>query len=328
MSHAHLLLSTPGGYDEDRKQSGGISMAFVLVAGGTGFIGSHIVQKLLETGHRVAVLTRDPTQARLPVGVEARQGDVRASVEALRDALSGVDAVISAVQFPNHPVENPRRGHTYMAIDGEGTERLVAGARAAGVKRFIYLSGAGTRPGQTAPWFLAKLKAEKAVRESGLAYTIFQPSWVYGPEDRSLNKFVTFARLLPVVPVIGSGKTSVQPIHVDDLAEVVAASVALPGATGQTYELGGPQTLTMDEIILTMLRAMGLRRPLLHQPAWLMKLVTAPLTLLPAPPLSPAAVDFVLMEEPVDNSNVIRDFGVRLRPLAEGLRYLSNQRES
>jgi uncharacterized protein YbjT (DUF2867 family) len=299
-------------------------MAFVLVAGGTGFIGSHIVQRLLEKGHRVAVLTRDPGRARLPAGVEARRGDVRGSADSLLDAVTGVDAVISAVQFPNHPVENPRRGHTYMAIDGEGTERLVAAARSAGVKRFIYLSGAGTRPGQTAPWFLAKLKAEKAVRESGLTYTIFQPSWVYGPEDRSLNKFVTFARMLPVVPVIGSGRTKVQPVHVDDLAEAVSASVDSPRAAGQTYELGGPQTLTMDEIIRTMLAAMGKRRPLLHQPAWLMKLVTAPLTLLPAPPLSPAAVDFVLMEEAVDNGAVLRDFGLRLRPLAEGLRYLSN----
>lgn len=303
-------------------------MAFVLVAGGTGFIGSHIVRRLLEKGHRVAVLTRDPGRARLPAGVEARRGDVRASAESLSEAVAGVDAVISAVQFPNHPVENPRRGHTYMAIDGEGTERLVDAAGTAGVKRFIYLGGAGTRPGQTAPWFLAKLKAEKAVRESGISYTIFQPSWVYGPEDRSLNKFVTFARLLPVVPVIGSGKTKVQPIHVDDLAEVVAASVDLPAAARQTYELGGPQTLTMDEIIHTMLAALRKRRPLLHQPAWLMKCVTAPLTLLPAPPLSPAAVDFVLMEEPVDNSAVLRDFGVRLRPLSEGLRYLSNHTES
>jgi uncharacterized protein YbjT (DUF2867 family) len=299
-------------------------MAYVLVAGGTGFIGSHIVRQLLEKGHRVAVLTRDPGRSSLPAGVEARRGDVRNAAESLVEAMDGVDAVVSAVQFPNHPVENPRRGHTYMAIDGEGTARLVAAARMAGVKRFIYLSGAGTRPGQTAPWFLAKLKAEQAVRESGLSFTIFQPSWVYGPEDRSLNKFVTFARLLPVVPVIGNGQTKVQPVHVDDLAALVAASVDLARAAGQTYELGGPQSLTMDEIIRTMLAAMGKRRPLLHQPAWLMKLVTAPLTLLPTPPLSPSAVDFVLMEEPVDNSAVLRDFGVRLRPLSEGLRYLSN----
>ncbi len=298
-------------------------MARVLVTGGTGFIGSHIVGKLLQQGHQVAVLSRNPERAagRVTEGVEVRRGDVR-DAASLEQAMSGIDVVINAVQFPNHPVESPRKGHTYMQVDGEGTVRQVKAARSAGVRRFIYLSGAGTREGKTEPWFRAKLVAERAVRESGIPYTVFRPSWVYGPEDRSLNKFATFARLLPFVPVIGNGKTKVQPIHVDDLAEVVARSVDDEQAVGMTYEIGGPEELTMDEIIRTMLRVMGKRRPLIHHPVWFMKLVAAPLTLLPTPPLSPAAVDFVVMEEPVDNSAVLQDFPVHLRRLAEGLAYL------
>lgn len=295
-------------------------MAVVLVAGGSGFIGSHIVRKLLQKGHKVIIMSRSPARARAgaPAGVEVRQGDV-ADAESLRKAMTGVDTVINAVQFPNHPVENPRKGYTYWKVDAEGTTRQVEAARAAGVKRFVYLGGAGTREGQTAPWFRAKLAAEKAVRESGLAWTIFRPSWVYGPEDRSLNKFVAFARFLPFIPVIGSGKTRVQPVFVDDLAEAVAQSIGLEKAAGQVYEIGGPQELTMDEIIRTMLRVMGKRRPLLHHPAWFMKLATAPLTLLPAPPLSPSAVDFVLMEEYADNMALLRDFRLRLTPLEQGL---------
>ncbi|HYG56775.1 MAG TPA: complex I NDUFA9 subunit family protein [Symbiobacteriaceae bacterium] len=294
-------------------------MRTVLVTGGTGFIGSHIVRALQRHGYDVAVMSRNA--ARVPAGVEARRGDV-SDPASLQQAMAGVDAVVCAVQFPNHPVENPRRGHTYMAVDGEGTERQVAAARAAGVQRIIYLSGAGTREGQTAPWFQAKLRAEKAVRESGIAYTIFRPSWVYGPEDRSLNKFVTFARFLPFIPVIGSGRTQVQPVFVADLAEAVARSLSNSAATGTTYEIGGPENLTMDQIIQTMLQALGKSRPLIHHPAWLMKWLTLPLTLLPSPPLSPAAVDFVLMEEPVDNAPLLRDFSLRLTPLAEGLSYL------
>lgn len=299
-------------------------MAFVLVTGGTGFIGSQVVRRLLARGHRVAVLTRGagPNGTRIPEGVELRTGDVK-DPASLRRAMAGVDVVISAVQFPNHPVENPRKGHTYMAVDGEGTVNQVEAAKDAGVKRFIYVSGAGTRQGQTYPWFQAKLKAESAVQRSGLAWTIFQPSWVYGPGDRSLNKFVTFARRLPIVPVIGDGKTRVQPVLVDDLAEVIAASVTEPRAVGKVYQVGGPQELTMDEIIQAMLRVMGKRRPLVHHPSWFMKLVTAPMALLPAPPLSPAAVDFVLMEEPVDNRALLEDFPIQLTPLAEGLRYLA-----
>lgn len=298
-------------------------MAIVLVTGGTGFIGSHIVRRLLKKGHQVVVMTRNPSQVRstVPAGVDLRPGDVSNPVS-LRQAMAGVDVVINAVQFPNHPVENPRKGYTYMAVDGLGTVRQVEAAKEAGVKRFIYLSGAGTRQGQTYPWFQAKLKAEQAIRDSGIPFTIFQPSWVYGPEDRSLNKFVTFARLLPFIPVVGDGQTRVSPVHVDDLAEVVAESVDLETSIGKTYQVGGPQVLTMDQIIQTMLKAMGKRRPLLHNPRWLMKLVTIPMQLLPSPPLSPSAVDFVLMEEDVDTTALIRDFSARLRPLSEGLEYL------
>ncbi len=298
-------------------------MAVVLVAGGTGFIGSHLVRRLAENGHRVIVMSRDPERARqrVPQGVEVRRGDVT-DAASLDPAVESAEVVVCAVQFPNHPVENPRRGYTYVRVDGEGTVRLVGAARRAGVRRFIYISGAGTREGQTKPWFIAKLMAEKAVRESGIPYTIFRPSWVYGPEDRSLNKFAAFARVLPFVPVIGSGRTRVQPLYVRDLAEAVAASLRTDAALNQTYEIGGPEALTMDEIIRTMLRVMGRRRPLLHAPAWLMKAAAWPLQFLPAPPLSPGAVDFVLMEEPVDNSAVLRDLGLTLTPLEQGLAYL------
>jgi uncharacterized protein YbjT (DUF2867 family) len=301
----------------------GFGLATVLVAGGTGFIGSHIVKELVASGHTVSVMTRNPkrTAGRLPSSVKLVAGNVQ-DPASMQRAMTGIDVVINAVQFPNHPVEKPSKGYTYMKVDGEGTARLVSAAKDAGVKRFIYLSGAGVRPGQTKPWFVAKLFAEQAIRTSGVPFTIFRPSWVYGKEDRTLNKFVTFAKLLPFIPVVGNGQTKVQPVSILDLAKVVAASVTLPRTINQTYDVGGPEELTMDAIVQTMLKAMGKRRPLIHQPAALMKLLTIPLQLLPAPPLSPSAVDFVLMEEHVDNRNLRRDFGIKLTPLAEGLSYL------
>lgn len=298
-------------------------MAVVLVAGGSGFIGSHIVRRLVARGHQVVVMSRHPERSkdRLPAGVSFRTGDV-SDAASLSAAMTGVDVVVGAVQFPNHPVEKPAKGYTYVKVDGEGTTRLVQAARTAGVKRFVYIGGAGTREGQSAPWFQGKLMAEKAVRDSGIPYTIFRPSWVYGPDDRTLNRFATFARLLPFIPVIGNGRTRVQPVLVDDVAEAVALSIESEKAAGKVYEIGGPQELTMDEIIRTMLKVMGKQRPLVHHPAWFMKLVTAPMAVLPAPPLSPAGVDFVLMEEPVDNSVLLRDLNIRLTPLSEGLSYL------
>jgi len=145
---------------------------------------------------------------------------------------------------------------------------------------------------------------------------------VYGPEDRSLNRFAAFARYLPFVPVIGSGEIRVQPILVTDLAEVVAMSVDAPQTFQKTYDVGGPQALTMNEILRTMLQVMGKRRPLLHGPVALVKAAAALLALLPNPPLTPAAVDFILMDEPVDIAPLLHDLPVQLTPLAEGLAYL------
>lgn len=293
-----------------------------LVAGGTGFIGSHLARRLVLEGYEVLIMSRHAGEGSSAAGSLRRvPGDVL-DLKGLVKTLRGVDVLVIAVQFPGAPVEKPRLGQTYMRVDGQGTVNLVAAARTAEVKRIVYISGAGTRPGQRAPWFQAKLVAEEAVRESGIPYTIFRPSWVYGPEDRSLNQFAAFARRLPFVPVIGSGRTRVQPLLVDDLAESVAIALGKPAAVNQTYDIGGPQTLTMDEIIRTMLAAMGRRKPLLHAPAWLMKAAVAPLTLLPSPPFSPGAVDFVLMEEPVDNGPVLRDLGLTLEPLSKGLDYL------
>lgn len=294
-------------------------MGVTLVAGGTGFLGSEIVRRLLAGGHPVAVLSRNPTG--LPPGLEGRPADVRDQAQ-LDRALQGVERLVIAVQFPNAPIENTRKGLTYRQIDGEGTERLVKAAQRAGVKRLLYLSGAGAGQGRQAPWFQAKEMAERAVRTSAIPYTIIRPAWVYGPADNSLNKFVTFARLLPFVPVVGNGQNRIQPVSVVDVAEAVARALEAPAAVDQTYELGGPAVLTMDQVVQAMLQAMGKRRPLLHGPIPLMKLAAAPLTLLPRPPLSPGAVDFVTQEALVDSSQIVRDLDLRLTPIEEGLAYL------
>lgn len=309
----------------------------ILVAGGTGFIGSHVVDELLaqHKGAEVAVLTRNPAKPlKWGAPVRAIGGDVT-EPSCLPNATKGFDCVIQCVQFPDHPVENRWKGRTYERVDGRGTVSLVEAAKRNGVKRFLYLSGAGTSPEKTRPWFRAKLTAEAAVRESGIPHVIFRPSWVYGPEDRSLNKFVAFTRgwIPPFVPVIGNGQGKVQPISVFDVAKVVAMAVTKEEAVGKTLELGGPAALTMDEILLTVRAVLGGGRPLVHHPAPLMKVaafvlqalchVPAILTLgalAPTPPLTPAAVDFILMEEIVDPRPAEALFGVTFERLEDGLR--------
>ena len=292
----------------------------VLVAGGTGFIGSRVVDALLAKGeHQVRVMTRDPARSRPKPGVEYVRGDVTEPAT-LDGATRGVDAIVHAVQFPNHPVENPRKGWTYERIDGAGTEAMAAAAAKNGVKRFVYLGGAGSRPGRTEPWFRAKERAERAVTSSGMEYVILRPSWIYGPDDRSMNKFVAFVKYLPIVPVIGTGQERVQAAHVEDVAQVAAAAVDEPAATNRIFELGSTPPISMDEILRTIMRILGKRKPLLHQPAWFVKIPAAVIQYLPNAPLSPGAIDFITMDERVNPTEAEQVFGIKFRSLEDGLR--------
>lgn len=299
----------------------------ILITGGTGFIGAHVRDELLARTEmvdgRILRMTRDPKGKRDDdPRVEFVAGDVR-DAASLERATEGVDVVVHCVQFPNHPVQQPSKGYTYMEIDAKGTERLVAAAVENGVRRIVYLSGAGTSPERPEPWFQAKVIAERAIQESGLEYVILRPSWIYGPDDRSLNRFVTFIKYLPIVPVIGDGTNRVQPISVFDVAKVTAAAVFEPDATNRTFDLGGPENLTMDEILGRIQKVLGTHRFLLHHPPALMKLAAIPMQLLPTPPLSPEAIDFILQESHVDPAPAERTFNVHFRPLEEGIQYLA-----
>ncbi|HEY6202551.1 MAG TPA: NAD(P)H-binding protein, partial [Candidatus Limnocylindria bacterium] len=145
----------------------------IAVVGGSGFVGGAIARELHMRGERVIVLSHRPDRAAAeqPDGVETRRADV-ADPRSLERALDGVDALVISLAFPNSPMESPRLGHTFEAVDAAGTERLVAAAAAAGVRRIVYISGAGAASDSPRSWFRAKWRAERAVRESGIAYTI------------------------------------------------------------------------------------------------------------------------------------------------------------
>ncbi len=294
----------------------------ILVAGGTGFVGGGIVRELSRRGQDVAVLTRESRRAAGRfgnLGVELREGDVR-DPTSLEPALRGSDVVIGCQQFPNSPVENPSRGNTFEAVDAKGTENLVAVSKAAGAKRYIYLSGAGAAPDAPYHWFRAKWRAETAVRESGMLYTIFRPSWVYGPEDKALNRFLGMSRFLPFVPLIGNaGEQRLQPVFIDDVSRAVAEAVVHPTADNQVFELGGPEVMTMKEIVRTALEVAGRRRVLLSAPKALMKVAASVLQIAPGRPLTPDAVDFITMNALADSTKAELTLGIKMTALRDAL---------
>ncbi len=325
------------------------STSVVAVAGGTGFVGGAIARALVARGYHVIVLTHRPVPAGSPDGgapsrvaladassprvpvmpdapepgasadrVEFRAADI-ARPETLARSLVGVDILVVSLAFRNSPIEAPRRGQTFEQVDALGTERLVAAAKAAGVGRLVYMSGAGAAVDAPKHWFRAKWRAEQAVRDSGISYTIFRPSWIYGAGDKSLNRFIGFSRWLPFIPQIGNGKQRMAPILVDDMGELVADALDSHATHNVTIDVGGPDTVSMDDVIRMALHVMRRRRPILHAPIFMMKIATAPLTLLPTPPMTPAAIDFVVQSAPVDTTELSRLLPRRLRTVAEGL---------
>ena len=292
----------------------------IVVTGGTGFIGREVVERLLETGDDEVVVTtrhpdRDPFGGRVSL-VQAFAGDH----VSLGKAFMGADVVVHAIQFPNHPVEDPSKGRTYLEVDGRGTTLAAQTAKKLGVRRFVYLSGAGAGQGRPQPWFRAKDMAEAAIAGTGMEHVFLRPSWIYGARDRSMNRFVFFCRRLPVVPVIGNGKTPVYPIFVKDVARCIVDSVRREDATAKALDLGAPPRLTMNEVIRTIQGVLHRRRPLLHHPVGLMKVLALPMKIMPEPMLSASAIDFITQEVEMDPRPAMEYFGFPFRPLADGLR--------
>jgi uncharacterized protein YbjT (DUF2867 family) len=293
----------------------------VAIAGGTGFVGGGLGAVLATRSHHVVVLTHRPPDVRpaLPDGWEVRHVEL-SDAAGLAEAMSGIDALVVAIAFHGYPMENPRRGETFDAVDGAGTERLVAAAATAGVGTLVYISGAGAAADSPRRWFRAKWRAEEAVRSSGLRYTILRPTWLYGPRDVALNRFLGFARNLPFVPLTGDGRQLLAPVFIDDLGAIVADALIEPAAADRVFEVGGPDTMTMNEVVRTGLRVTGRRRFLLHVPEALMRIAAWPLQFLPRPPLTPDAVVFVNQPATVDVGPLLAAMPRRLTSLEDGLR--------
>lgn len=285
----------------------------IVVTGGTGFVGRSVVAELRRRGHDAVAASR--------------HGEVRVDVgepQSLRAAFAGADAVVNAVQFSNYPVENRRRGRTFEEVDRKGTERQVAAAAEAGVARFAYVSGVGAATDADRHWFRAKGWAERAIAGSGLSSFVLRPSWVFGRGDRSLNLLARIARWSPVMPVVGDGRQALEPVFVGDVAWAIGEAIDT-GVEG-TFEIGGPERLTMDEVVRTMLRASGRRRPLVHVPAALPKLAARlVLSHLPGPPLTADAVEFLVHDAVADTAPLVAALpGLPRTTLADGLAtYLS-----
>jgi uncharacterized protein YbjT (DUF2867 family) len=241
----------------------------IFLAGGTGFVGGHVRRALQAKGHNIRLLVHKGGSGK-EAGFEEVVGDAT-DIASFRDALKGCDAAINLIGIIR---EFPARGITFERLHVQATRNMIGAAKNAGVNRYLQMSALGTAPGSTSGYFRTKYQAEEEVRASGLDYTIFRPSIIFGPKDAFVNMMAKLMRLAPAMPVIGDGEYQMQPIAGDDVARCFADALEKPETIGKTYELCGPDRMSYNELLDTIGRVLGIKK--VHKvknPLGLMKLI-------------------------------------------------------
>jgi NADH dehydrogenase len=303
----------------------------VSLIGGTGFVGCHIVTALVEAGHRPRLLYRDSQQGPL---AELDQCEiVRGVVEdpaAVAECVDGADAVLYLIGILR---EFPSKGITFDELQYQGVSRAIAAAQAAGVDRFLLMSAMGAKPDGT-PYQRTKFLAEQDLRSSGLRWTIFRPSVIFGDPrgrmefctqlrrdiiDRPLPAPLFYPGLLP----LGAGSFELAPVAVEDVAQAFVRSLDRPATEGQTFELCGPDPKSWKEILQTIAAAVGKRKLMLPAPAMGVKAVAALLDGQAWFPITRDQITMLLEGNVCTDDSAFRLLGIeRTRFDVDGLSYL------
>ena len=260
-----------------------MSQLKIVVLGGSGFVGRLLVKHLAEQGHRVTVLSRNLSShldRLLPPGVTLREMDVY-DAEALRQAIAGADAVVNLVGILN---ESGDDGIGFRHAHVELTKRIIDACRANGVRRLLQMSSLNAGRGNS-HYLRSRGEAEAAVKASGLDWTIFEPSVIFGTGDGLFTRFAALIKYPPVLP-LACADTKFAPVYVGDVVEAFSRSLRDRSTIGEVYELYGPDVFTLRQIVQMTARQLGLKRLVIPLPDILGRLQGLVCDFVPGKPFS------------------------------------------
>ena len=240
----------------------------VIVAGGTGFVGSALVKGLLDDGHELTIIERPNSKRQVPKADKIQVAVIDPEQPISDPGLIG-DAIINLVAVIR---EFPSKGVTFHGANFMVTKNLADHAKSLGIRRFLQMSALGVTSNPSTKYFSTKLAAENYLKESGLAWTIFRPAFIFGPGDQSINMFANMVRRLPIVPVVGDGRYRLQPVYVDDVVAGFRSALTQDNAIGKTFEFGGPEIFAFNQLLDMLGQILGKSAVhKIHQPLWLMR---------------------------------------------------------
>lgn len=291
----------------------------IFITGGSGFVGTNIIEALGDAPIRT-LTHQHPGETERSPNRESVEGDVT-DVASLSGVMDGCDMVIHLVA-----IIEESGGSTFDAVIRRGTENVIAEARNAGVTRFIQMSAIGARNDPSFGYLHAKWQAEEAVKRSGLNYTIFRPSVIFGPGDGFINTLAGVVKSFPVIPVVGDGSARFQPVHVEEVAACFRRAVTDPDHTAnETFELGGGKVYTYAELIGAIAKELGTSKPRINVPVGLMKPVVRLSSLLPKPlrpPVTMEQLKMLALHNTTDQSSTSDLIGREPIKLEDGLDYI------
>ncbi len=292
----------------------------VTIFGGSGFVGTQLVQHFARKGYRVRIAVRRPDLGgHLPVlGIIGQIAPIQANIrneDSVRRAISGADMVVNLVGVG---VQQGRQ--TFADVNAEGATTVARVSRQGRIKTLIHLSAIGADPESPSLYARSKAQGEAGVFEAFPNAVVLRPSLMFGKDDGYFNLMGSLARMFPVLPLI-SGNTRFQPVYVGDVVTAIGHAADGQGKRGMIYELGGPEVLTQRELLTRILRETGRSNPLLPLPPFIAKILAAPLGLLPFRPFVTKdqiillGIDNVVSEAAKSEGRTLAAFGLSPMPM-------------
>ena len=295
----------------------------IFLTGSTGFVGKQILHDLLEKKYQVRCIVRQGSEQKIAhyQEVDIVHGDIT-DADSLQGKLTGCDAVINLVGIIR---EFFGKGITFEKLHYEGTARLVKAAREQGIRRFIQMSALGARRDGKTQYQQTKFRAEECVRNSGLDYTIFPPSIIYGQGDKFVNLFAGMLKTQQFVPVVGNGRYQMQPVSVEHVSMGFIKSIEQKDTIGKIFAVGGPEKIEFNHIIDIIGSVLCVPPHKLHIPVFIMTLAAEMLDWLPAFPVTKDQIIMLLEGNTCDEKPFYDHFGIKPIEFKQGIsKYLTS----